>query len=178
MDYLGEVLDADAIEARYPVGNTGIYALRLSKSLFIDAALVRGVGASANAPPPGVRANARFVVNPRTRSARLEVSRHIDAGGEILVSYGPEYGEVADCSHTTSDVPQWEWDLSKTLLGPEVAKISLKNPKRGVGKKTTSCRVELRVSWSLGTFQVASIDKASDFESRECDRPKCPPTFV
>ena len=58
VDY-GEVLEADDIEARYPAKNTGVYTLALSKTLFIDSALVRGVGASANASPPNVRANAR-----------------------------------------------------------------------------------------------------------------------
>ena len=85
-------------------------------------------------PPPGVRANARFVVNPRTSSARLEVSRHIDAGGEILVSYGPEYGEVADCSHTTSDVPPWEWDLSDPFA-PALVSTSLVSPPASVPER-------------------------------------------
>ena len=83
MDYFGEVLEADDIEARYPAKNTGVYTLALSKTLFIDSALVRGVGASANAPPPNVRANARFVVNPRSQSARLEVSRAMKHGGNF-----------------------------------------------------------------------------------------------
>lgn len=51
VDYFGEVLDAKAIEGRYPAKDTGVYTLGLSNSLFIDSALVRGVGASVNAPP-------------------------------------------------------------------------------------------------------------------------------
>ena len=113
VDYFGDVLEADDIEARYPAKNTGVYTLALSKTLFIDSALVRGVGASANAPPPNVRANVRFVVNPRLRSARLEVSRRIEAGEEVFVSYGTEYWKHAQSTfHETSDVPDWEWDLS------------------------------------------------------------------
>jgi hypothetical protein len=113
VDYFGDVLDAGVIAERYKKDDTGVYTLGLSQSLFIDAALVRGVGASANAPPPNVRPNARFVVNPRSRSARLEVSRKIEAGGEIFVSYGTEYWEsAASTTHVTSNVPEWEWDLS------------------------------------------------------------------
>src|SRR6266481_97922 len=55
----------------------------------------------------------RFVVNPLTGSARLETSRPIQAGGEIFVSYGPEYWRGAhSTSHITSLVPVWEWDCS------------------------------------------------------------------
>ena len=88
VDYFGEVLDDDALAVRYPGDDTGVYTLGLSKTLFIDAALVRGVGASANAPPPNVRANARFVVNPRSQSARLEVSRAIERGDFCVVRRG------------------------------------------------------------------------------------------
>ena len=91
VDYFGESLSAEGVELRYPRKDVGVYCLQVSHSLFIDAALLRGVGASANAARRGVKANARFVVNPRTGSARLETSRHIQAGGEIFVSYGPEY---------------------------------------------------------------------------------------
>ena len=92
----------------------GVYCLALSKSLYVDAALFRGVGASANASRFGVRPNAKFVVNSRKKSARLEVCRGIAAGDEILVSYGAEYWRTKNTktNHITSDVPAWEWDLS------------------------------------------------------------------
>ena len=65
------------------------------------------------APPQGVRANARFVVNPRSQSARIEVTRRIEAGGEIFLAYGADYWRHAhSTTHSTSVVPDWEWDLS------------------------------------------------------------------
>ena len=137
VDYFGEVLDAATIEERYPINVTGIYALMLSRSFCIDSALVRGVGAAANAPPPKVRPNAKFVVNPRNRSARLEVLRHIKAGDEIFVSYGDEYGEVANCKHTTSDVPEWEWDLSD----PFSSQVPLKCLRSASAPEVPSARV-------------------------------------
>ena len=69
--------------------------------------------------PPNVRANARFVLNPGSRSARIEVTRQIEAGGEIFVSYGAEYWKNAQStSHLTSDVPDWEWDCLILFLDP------------------------------------------------------------
>ena len=44
-DYFGEVISGHEVEARYPKKNVGVHCLALSKSLFIDAALFRGVGA-------------------------------------------------------------------------------------------------------------------------------------
>ena len=117
VDYFGESLSAAEVEARYPRKDVGVYCLRISQSLFIDAALSRGVGASANASRHGVKPNARFVVNPRTGSARLEASRQIQAGGEIFVSYGSEYWRGAlSTSHSTSHVPGWEWDFSDPFV--------------------------------------------------------------
>src|SRR3954469_19414626 len=60
-----------------------------------------------------VRPNARFVVNPSKRTARLEVTRRIKAGGEIFVSYGTDYWKNAhSTSHSTTNIPDWEWDTS------------------------------------------------------------------
>jgi hypothetical protein len=66
----------------------------------------------ANGSGQGRRANARFVANRTTETARLEVTRHIKAGDEILVAYGQEYWRSAHLSHSTVDIPEWEWDLS------------------------------------------------------------------
>ena len=124
MAYIGEVLDAEVIEQRYPGDTIGVYCLALSSSLVI-VSLVCGVGASANAPPLNVRANARFVLNPGSRSARIEVTRPIEAGGEIFVSYGAEYWKNARSSfHSTSDVPDWEWDLSDPFASSSIPPCS------------------------------------------------------
>ena len=60
VEYMGEVLPAKEIERRYPKGDVGVYCLGLSLSLFIDSAIVRGVGAIANASRKGLKPNARF----------------------------------------------------------------------------------------------------------------------
>jgi len=121
VDYVGECLNASELEQRYPKENVGIFALALSSSCFIDAALFRGVGAYANASRFDVKPNVRFVVNPRTRSARLEVTRRIEAGGEIFVSYGSDYWKFAHLTtHNTSNVPVWEWDTSDPFAVPAV----------------------------------------------------------
>jgi len=60
---MGELLPAEEIERRYPKGDVGIYCLGLSKSLFIDSALIRGACASANASRKGLKPNVRFVPN-------------------------------------------------------------------------------------------------------------------
>ena len=124
VDYFGESLSAEKVECRYPRKDVGIYCLQVSHSLFLDAALFRGVGASANASRKGIKPNARFVANPRTGSARLETSRPIQAGGEIFVSYGPDYWRGAhSSSHSTSLVPVWEWDLSDPFAQLLVARV-------------------------------------------------------
>src|SRR6185436_21137852 len=68
VDYFGEIIDVKELEVRYPKNNLGVYCLALSKSLYVDAALFRGVGALANASRFGVKPKAKFVVNPRTKS--------------------------------------------------------------------------------------------------------------
>jgi hypothetical protein len=124
--YLGEVLSDLDIELRYPKGDVGVYCLALSSSLFIDAALSRGVGASANASRHGIKPNARFVVNPSTLSARLIATRSIKPGGEIFVAYGRDYWIGGRSSHSTVDIPEWEWDLSNPFSpAPAVVAVSV-----------------------------------------------------
>ena len=43
----------------------------------------------------------------------METLRRVRAGEEIFVSYGTDYWPHARAmSHSTADVPEWEWDLS------------------------------------------------------------------
>jgi len=113
VEYLGELISAQDVERRYPKGDVGIYCLSLSASLFIDSALSRGVGASANAARRNTKPNARFVADSRSGTARLEATRRIRADEEILLSYGRDYWQGArSSSHSTVDVPEWAWDLS------------------------------------------------------------------
>ena len=73
----------------------------------------------ANAPPKGKRPNACFVPCLRTKTARIEVTRRIVAGGEIFISYGPNYWRYArSTTHTTSNIPAWEWDISNPFAPP------------------------------------------------------------
>jgi hypothetical protein len=112
VEYFGEVLDAAENNRRYPKDTLGVYCLEVFSDCFIDSALFRGVGAMANAPPSGGRANVRFVASTATKSARLEVVRHIRAGDEIFVPYGRNYWKDAGAPYSTVDVPDWEWDMS------------------------------------------------------------------
>jgi len=113
VEYLGELISAQDVETRYPKGDVGIYCLSLSASLFIDSALSRGVGASANAARRNTKPNARFVTDSRSCTARLEATRRIRADEEILVSYGRDYWRGAHSStHSTEGIPDWEWYIS------------------------------------------------------------------
>ena len=113
VDYTGDSLSAAEIEVRYPKGDVGAYCLAISSNLFIDSALSRGVGASANASRRGTKPNAKFVIDARSGSARLVTTRCIKAGEEIFVPYGRNYWVAArSCSHSTDGIPDWEWDMS------------------------------------------------------------------
>src|SRR5690348_12399308 len=90
---------------------TRVYCLAISSTVFIDSALSRGVGASANASRAGIKPNAKFVTDARSGSARIVATRRVRAGDEIFVSYGRNYWLGAESSsHSTVDVPEWEWD--------------------------------------------------------------------
>ena len=74
-------------------------------ALVIDSALFRGVGASA-------KPNACFVPCSRSGTARIEITRRVRAE-EIFISYGRDYWKKSHSStHSTVNVPDWEWDLS------------------------------------------------------------------
>lgn len=74
-------------------GEGGAYYLELSEEKSIDAARTNaGEGRWCNDPRmSGNRANVRFVSFPAGPRARLEATRPIKKGTEILVSYGPAY---------------------------------------------------------------------------------------
>jgi len=114
VEYMGEVLSKAEVELRYPKGDVGIYCLAISSNSIIDSALFRGVGSFANASRGKTKPNARFVCNPADSSARLVACRSIAPGAEIFVSYGQQYWKGSR-SHTTSGIPEWEWDLSSPL---------------------------------------------------------------
>ena len=59
----------------------------------------------------------------------METSLPIQAGGEIFVSYGPDYWRGAhSSSHSTSLVPVWEWDLSDPFAQLLVARVLSPGP--------------------------------------------------
>src|SRR3954469_25321387 len=80
-----------------------------------------------------VRPNARFVVNPSKRTARLEATRRIKAGGEIFVLYGLDYWKNAHSpSPSITNIPNWEGDTSDPFLpiaagGAEPTKVAIFN---------------------------------------------------
>ena len=129
VEYMGEVLPAEEIESRYPKGDVGVYCFGISSSIFIDSALSRGVGASANASRKGLKPNVRFVPNVVGRSARFEVIRPIPPGGEIFVSYGGEYWKDAHLTtYCTLDIPDWEWDTSDPFAPASAALAPVPSP--------------------------------------------------
>jgi hypothetical protein len=89
-----------------------INCLQISGAVYVDAALFRGIGASANASRRGIKPNAKFVASTRNQSARLEITRRVAAGGEIFVSYADYWRSASATSYSTSNIPEWEWDLS------------------------------------------------------------------
>jgi len=94
-----------------------VSCLAISSNLFIDSALSRGVGASANASRRGIKPNAKFVIDVRSGSARLVSTRCIRAGDEIFVPYGRDYWHAArSSSHSTDGIPDWEWELSDPFM--------------------------------------------------------------
>src|SRR5947209_1190080 len=111
VDYVGELIDAAESERRYPGTALGPYALRLSKSNTIDAALLRGVGAYINASRRSVRPNVSFTPHPNGRSARFTAKKFIAAGSELTVSYGREYWYDRKATHSTDEDPS-EWAAS------------------------------------------------------------------
>ena len=106
-------------------------AFSIKANLLFMNGLINWVFTVSIASRKGVKPNARFVVNPRTGSARLETSRPIQAGGEIFVSYGSELAGGHSSSHSTSLVPVWEWDLSDPFAQLHVARVPSPGPLAG-----------------------------------------------
>jgi hypothetical protein len=117
VDYVGDVLTEAELISRYGDA-TAPYALRVSGDHFIDGALRRGIGAYINASrqKDNVKtrpANVRFVVHMGHKTARFVTTRRIRAGQEILVAYGGVYWkDAARSTHSTSEFPAEEWDVS------------------------------------------------------------------
>lgn len=84
LEYTGETLDAKQVEERYGNG-TGPYVLKLSEDMHIDAALRRCAASIANGSKGIFTNNAVFV------GSRIEATRSIMHGDEIILSYGVGY---------------------------------------------------------------------------------------
>lgn len=97
VDYTGEVLTKDEIDARFGKF-TAPYAFEVLKKRgnnpgkIIDAACSRGVGSNVN-HATGNRTNARFSIWYRDGQSHssLKATKNIRNGDEILVNYGREY---------------------------------------------------------------------------------------
>lgn len=95
IEYIGERINEAELNRRYRI-HTAPYTLKVRGDnnphgpLYIDAAVVRGVGALANHKPQR-RMNAKFAVNYRNNTATLRATKEIRNGAEIFVDYGEDY---------------------------------------------------------------------------------------
>jgi hypothetical protein len=89
-DYTGDELRLDQAH------NVSPYVLQITRRKGIDAARTNsGYGRWANDPRgTGHVANAEFVVNRTTGTARLRATKRIEVGEEIFVRYGPDYWQA------------------------------------------------------------------------------------
>ena len=91
--YEGETLNRDEIEKRYGSREfdsfVAPYVLQLNENLFIDGALVRGIGTMINHNPR--KRNCRFSVNPITKKAQIKATKRIINGQELYLTYGRFY---------------------------------------------------------------------------------------
>ena len=153
--YEGEHLTLTQLNDRYGLDAAAPYALKITNNLYIDSALVRTVGAYANAGTKKTQ-NARLSTNRGAKKAWLVAIRYIGKGEEILIDYGDTYwGGERKATHTTDEAPEsdGEW------VG-------------GVGKERTEAR-------DLQMEQPSTRDRVSTSRppsSEACDnRPRAAP---
>ena len=85
MEYLGEEVNAAVLEDRYG-SSTAPYAMAKAKGLYVDAALLRGVGSMANhSPKPNCRAG---LTNRNTIT--LTAMKNIRHGEEVTLNYNSQ----------------------------------------------------------------------------------------
>lgn len=102
IDYVGEILNVDAVNARYGEDNTAPYTIQVGKDAFIDCACKRGVGSTTNCNKG--HHNATFSTNQRNQTAKLVATKNIRNGDEVFVSYGSDYRFEENVSHTTKPI--------------------------------------------------------------------------
>ena len=106
--YAGELLSTEEHNRRYGGSDQdhAPYSLRTSNGgdRVVSAECKRGVMSMANGTKRKSRANARFVDNLRSDGTiRIEATRKIRPGTEVLIHYGRDYFATAGNSkHTTS----------------------------------------------------------------------------
>lgn len=102
--YIGELVDAETLEARYPDTEVAPYVERVGRNRFIDAGPMRGVASISNmcAPwlafkPDGVTpmCTNNVIIESRGVGSNsfpfLKAARSIKNGDEIFANYGPAY---------------------------------------------------------------------------------------
>jgi hypothetical protein len=95
IEYIGENITRQQLNQRYQI-HTAPYAIQVrgddnsNGPLYIDSALVRGVGSLSN-HRAGNHQNAKFVVNFRNNTAKLRAIKNILNNSEIFVNYGHQY---------------------------------------------------------------------------------------
>jgi hypothetical protein len=98
-EYVGDVLTADEIDARYITENeknrtdSANYAFQVSRDRYIDPIYSnQGPGRYANDCRKSKYAcNAKFSLNSRTKRVFIKAVKQIKQGDEILISYGAGY---------------------------------------------------------------------------------------
>ena len=108
IEYLGEEVKADVIEDRYG-SKTAPYAMAKAKGLYVDAALLRGVGSLANHSP---RPNCRAGLTNRN-TITITAFKNIRHGEEIMLNYNNQsaskqsrYQFNEASSHSTNTIAQ------------------------------------------------------------------------
>ncbi len=92
--YVGEIIDSEQLNDRYPDEDTAPYSLMLSRDKYVDSSCVRGVGSLANACIPSLNPNCKTNAKLVTSSSNypfLVATSTIRHGDEVFLSYGRSY---------------------------------------------------------------------------------------
>lgn len=96
-DYNGEDIDAHTLYERY-LQNTAPYAIEVKNNLYIDGALVRGIGSMINAAKSQDEANTEFVRKAGNR-VEIHAKENIKNGDELTAWYGSSYRLTGEPIH-------------------------------------------------------------------------------
>ena len=103
--YVGEQVTREELDDRYGDDHiyTAPYAIQVNKNLFLDSALIRGVGSLANHSSKRL-ANCEFTNPNRNKEIYLRATKPIYHNDEILVNYNNQYRFDEPVNHKTINV--------------------------------------------------------------------------